>query len=150
MNNYLQDLLPTNEEEKLIESTEMLVLSVQVALQKIMTMQGVSHAELAGRLGMTAARVSQIFSEKGPNLTLKTIARVAAALGEDFEFLPRRTEKFKSSPIPASFPMTSSWREDTATNDPKLCELRISPLRATAALRRGKVWANGSLERRAA
>jgi transcriptional regulator with XRE-family HTH domain len=45
-------------------------------------------------LGMSPARVSQILSSNGPNLTLKTIARIAHALGEDFELVPCIGEKY--------------------------------------------------------
>lgn len=68
---------------------EALVFSVQIALQKAMQKHGVSNKELAERLGMTPARVSQIFSSNGPNLTLKTIAKIQHALGEEFEFLSK-------------------------------------------------------------
>lgn len=145
MNNYMQSVLPTNDEEKLIVSTELLVLSVQVALQKSMIKQGVSSADLASRLGMSPGRVSQIFSEKGPNLTLKTIARVAAALGEDFEFLPRNDPKLCNALF-----ANSAWHEGAAANEhqkPKSSRnlARIKKPQNTIA-----VWSNGSLQRRAA
>lgn len=66
---------------------EDLVFSTQLALQKAMNRKGVTNKDLAEKLGMSPARVSQVFSSKGPNLTLKTIARIAHALGEDFEFV---------------------------------------------------------------
>ena len=150
MNNYLQSLLPTNDEERLIVSTEMLVLSIQVALQKAMTKHGVTNAELAARLGMSVARVSQIFSEKGPNLTLKTIARVAAALGEDFEFLPRCKDAVKATTGPLSLAGTSSWHESSAANDHQVPRLPASRLRSKIALKNNHIWTDGSLERRAA
>lgn len=82
----------TGEEEAF--AIEALVFSVQVSLQKAMNKHGVTNKDLAERLGMTPARVSQIFSTSGPNLTLKTIARIQHALGEDFEFV----EKAKAVP----------------------------------------------------
>lgn len=42
---------------------------------------------LAERLGMSPARVSQMLSGAGSNLTLKSIAAVAEALGENFDLL---------------------------------------------------------------
>jgi len=42
---------------------------------------------LADRLGVSTARVSQYLSAHGRNLTLKTLGRIAHALGEDFEFV---------------------------------------------------------------
>lgn len=75
----------TGEEEAF--AIEALVFAVQVSLQKAMNKHGVTNKELAERLGMSPGRVSQILSTKGPNLTLKTIARIQHALGEEFEFV---------------------------------------------------------------
>jgi transcriptional regulator with XRE-family HTH domain len=93
---------PQLDEEKEAFAIESLVFSVQVALQKAMSKHGVANKELAQRLGMSPARVSQVFSSNGPNLTLKTIARIQHALGEDFEFIskseieaPKPQEAFK-------------------------------------------------------
>ncbi|MFP5509809.1 MAG: helix-turn-helix domain-containing protein, partial [Alphaproteobacteria bacterium] len=65
---------PQSEGEKEAFAIEALVFSVQIALQKAMQKNGVTNKELAERLGMSPARVSQVFSSNGPNLTLKTIA----------------------------------------------------------------------------
>lgn len=93
---------PQLDEEKEAFAIESLVFSVQVALQKAMSKHGVTNKELAQRLGMSPARVSQVFSSNGPNLTLKTIARIQHALGEDFELIskseieaPKHREAFK-------------------------------------------------------
>lgn len=80
---------PQHDGEKEAFAIEALVFSVQVALQRAMHKNGVTNKELAERLGMSPARVSQIFSSNGPNLTLKTIARIQHALGEEFEFLSK-------------------------------------------------------------
>jgi transcriptional regulator with XRE-family HTH domain len=81
------ELLGPRENEGEVFTIENLVFSVQIALQRAMNDKGMSNKKLAERLGMTPGRVSQIFSAKGPNLTLKTIGRVIHALGEDFEFV---------------------------------------------------------------
>lgn len=83
-------LRPMNEEERSLDVVEMLVLSIQVALQNAMTRGGVSQKELADRLGVSPARVSQILSESGANLTVKTIGKIAHALGEEFELVTRK------------------------------------------------------------
>ncbi len=85
------------DEAKEAFAIEDLVFSVQIALQKVMHKQGVGHKELAERLGMSPARVSQIFADNGPNLTLKTIARIQHALGKEFVFVEKCVlEKQKS------------------------------------------------------
>lgn len=68
-------------------SIEALVVSVQLALQRSMSANCVTQKELAERLGLSSARVSQILTADGSNLTLKTIARVAYALEEEFELI---------------------------------------------------------------
>lgn len=59
---------------------EELILEVTEALSEAMIRQGISKTELARRLGKTKGFVSQILAG-GRNLTLRTIADVADALG---------------------------------------------------------------------
>jgi len=68
---------------------EALALSIQVALQNSMAKHSVSQKELASRLGVSPARVSQILGGHASNLTLNTVAKVAHALGEDFEMISK-------------------------------------------------------------
>jgi DNA-binding Xre family transcriptional regulator len=92
------ELLGPQKGEEEAFAIEDLVFSTQVALQKAMNHKGVSNKELSARLGMSPARVSQIFSTSGPNLTLKTIARIAHALGEDFELVRKVDAKANALP----------------------------------------------------
>ena len=75
------------DEGRLDEAIVALSMSVQFALQKAMTEGGLTHKVLAERLGVSPARVSQYFSKDASNLTLKTIAKIAHALGEEFELM---------------------------------------------------------------
>lgn len=116
---------PQFEGEKEAFAIEALVFSVQIALQKAMQKHGVSNKELAERLGMSPARISQIFSSNGPNLTLKTIARVQHALGEEFELLskadiqaPKPRMDFKPFTVVPLVKPSLVWRE-VAANDVK-------------------------------
>lgn len=84
---------PSTEEEREEDKIARLVLSIQFALQKSMNNNCVSQKELAQRLGVSPARVSQILSSEGTNLTLRTIGRIAHALGEDFELVTKRDVK---------------------------------------------------------
>lgn len=118
-----KELLGLGDNEGEVYAIEELVFSIQLCLQKAMIENGISNKELAERLGMTPARVSQIFADKGPNLTLKTIGRIIHALGEDFEFVKKVTAK-KSTASVAEFPRAavvsvngaSIWKE-RAAND---------------------------------
>ncbi|WP_066705352.1 helix-turn-helix domain-containing protein [Celeribacter ethanolicus] len=114
---------PQNDGEKEAFAIEALVFSVQVALQKAMNRNGVTNKQLAERLGMTPARVSQIFSTKGANLTLKTIARIQEALGEEFELIskqdirrPVNTRRVQEFRLYVARGNSSVWKEQAPTN----------------------------------
>lgn len=80
-------LEPLDDAERIDLVAESLAVSVQVAVQNAMVRGGLSQKDLAERLGVSTARVSQYLSAHGRNLTLKTLGRIAHALGEDFEFV---------------------------------------------------------------
>lgn len=73
---------------------ESLALSIQVALQKAMNERGVSQKDLAERLKISPARVSQILKCHGANLTLRSVAKIAYALGEEFELVSKKEMKY--------------------------------------------------------
>jgi len=54
---------------------------VQYAIQRIMMDRGISQAELAGKLGFSRARMSQILSPRC-NLTIRSMARIFHALDD--------------------------------------------------------------------
>lgn len=83
-------LRPQGDHELELDRIDSLVLSAQIAIQKAMAVNGVSQRELAERLGVSSARVSQIVAGNGSNLTLRTIGRIAHALDEQFDLIPRR------------------------------------------------------------
>lgn len=80
-------LEPTDDAERMDLIAESLAVSIQLAVQNAMVRGGVSQKTLADRLGVSTARVSQYLSAHGRNLTLKTLGKIAHALGEDFEFV---------------------------------------------------------------
>lgn len=81
---------PRNDEEREEYALQDLALSIQLALQKTMNGSCIKQQDLADKLGVSPARVSQLFSSHGANLTLKTIVKIAIALGEDFEFVSKK------------------------------------------------------------
>lgn len=78
-----------HDQDRLDYGIDALTMSVQFALQKAMRENCISQKELSNRLGVSAARVSQILAKDAENLTLKTIAKIADALGEEFELMSR-------------------------------------------------------------
>lgn len=67
-------------ERKFIEAEEDALCEFQYLLFDLMEQQGINKADLAQRLGISRARMSQIFSNKA-NPTLKSAARCIAAAG---------------------------------------------------------------------
>jgi len=69
---------------------EWLLLDVEEAIHKAMEERGVSRSDLAARLGTSRAFVTKLLGGH-ENLTLKTLVRVAGALGAKVEmkFIPR-------------------------------------------------------------
>jgi transcriptional regulator with XRE-family HTH domain len=62
-----------------VEAEENAVLDVQFAILDILREEGIAKEELASRLGVTKARISQLFAT-GANPTLKQLARIFDAL----------------------------------------------------------------------
>ncbi|WP_276118773.1 helix-turn-helix domain-containing protein [Pararhizobium qamdonense] len=71
---------PTDAKEAIIFATEELRADIQYEIMRGMKAAGVSRAELAKRIGVSAAWVSQILSDDA-NLTIESIAKVFLALG---------------------------------------------------------------------
>lgn len=84
----LNDILgQMNEADSIDYAIEALTVSVQLAIQKAMHEKSFTQKDLAERLGVTPARVSQMLSASGPNLTLKVLGKIAHALGDEFELM---------------------------------------------------------------
>lgn len=57
------------------------VEAVQRFIQETMNAKGINRGEMARRLDVSPPRVSQMLNQEG-NLTLHSLARISAALGE--------------------------------------------------------------------
>lgn len=62
---------------------EYFVASVQAKIANLLEEKGVSRAELARKLDVSRARVTQIFSDEAKNFTLRLLARSFMALDEE-------------------------------------------------------------------
>jgi transcriptional regulator with XRE-family HTH domain len=62
---------------------ESLIANTQAEICLLLKSKKVSRAELARRLGVSAPHVSQMLGDEDANLTLRTLARIYAALGEE-------------------------------------------------------------------
>jgi len=61
---------------------EAFVVDVQAFLYEMMESKQVSRADLAKAMGVSRARISQIFSDECKNFTVRLLARAMHALGE--------------------------------------------------------------------
>lgn len=69
-----------------------------------MRRQEITRAELARRMGVSRSAVTQMFDKQGHNLTLLTMARLAAALEADVDVRLRPTAKTRAAKTTRSQP----------------------------------------------
>ena len=62
---------------------EAFVVDVQSFLHRLMEEKSINKTQLAAAMGVTKARVSQIFSDECKNFTVRLLARACHALGEE-------------------------------------------------------------------
>lgn len=72
-----------SDEFRELYAEEAFIADLQQAIHLLMEQKGVSRAELARRIGVSGAYVTQMLGNKPQNLTARTIARVYVALGEE-------------------------------------------------------------------
>lgn len=92
MNDKLRDLRSSPE-----FAEERLVSSFQSLLQETLERRGMSKSDLAKKMGVSKARVSQMFSDS-QNFTLRLIANAFFALGEEVSIRRSSDLEFKSMP----------------------------------------------------
>lgn len=90
------------------------VVELQTLLHQMMEEKGVTRADLARAMGVTRARVTQIFSDACTNFTVRLLARAYLALGETPEIgrKPKNKEKEKERPR-----QTSLWASALFTSE---------------------------------
>jgi DNA-binding Xre family transcriptional regulator len=105
-----------------IEAEEGFIADVQFYIQALLNEKNVSYANLADLLGISTARVSQMFGDSAKNLTLRTVARIFAALGEECR-LTNATVEARLARQRASYDKDAREREcEVATFDIEIDE----------------------------
>lgn len=66
-----------------IYAEEAFVVDVQSFLHRTMEEKNISRTQLAAAMGVSKARISQIFSDECKNFTVRLLARACHALGEE-------------------------------------------------------------------
>jgi transcriptional regulator with XRE-family HTH domain len=69
--------------DEFLFAEDALISNAQFVVHNLMANRGMTRADLARKLGVSDARVSQMFSDSAPNLTLKTLAHIFCVLGEE-------------------------------------------------------------------
>lgn len=102
---------------------ESFVAQVQHEISRIMKSKGVSRAELARRMKVSAPYVTQMLGDDDANLTLRTVARIFDALDEKASITPKsqvktiilETKSAKLQQVPAGWGCVVSndrWSRD--------------------------------------
>ncbi|MNV48696.1 hypothetical protein D3C71_1406180 [compost metagenome] len=68
-----------------VYAEEALVVDLQSLLHTVMVEKGITRAQLAEAMGVSKARISQLFSDDCTNFTVRILARALFALGESLE-----------------------------------------------------------------
>lgn len=106
MNQRQQEVLKDTEARRVFEQ-ELFIGEVTDTIEGYLQSTGITQRELARRLEVTEGRVSQILSGTG-NLTLRTLADVAWALGLRFELDPIAPRDRTGTPA-GQDPRPPSW-----------------------------------------
>jgi len=75
-------------EDRLFE--EAFLLMAQTQMQRLLNEKQLRYRDLAVRLGVSVARISQMFGDEANNLTIRTVARIYHHLGEEPVIMSRR------------------------------------------------------------
>lgn len=110
---------------------ESFVVDVQSYLQELMNLRGMTRSELANAMGVSRARVTQIFSDECTNLTVRLLARAAHALGEEPEVTSEAVRRIREGRAHARrsaalqgqsnvVPLRPMWVDESETSESEL------------------------------
>lgn len=110
---------PRDANEAVIFALEGLRSDFQYEVLKALKTQSLTQADLARRLGVAPAWVSQILSDDA-NVTLESIAKVFAALGVNCSFSSSSANASGVSVAPAVSKPQGAWTEEAIITDAKV------------------------------
>jgi transcriptional regulator with XRE-family HTH domain len=95
---------PVDKEQTATFAEEAFVVDVQSFLHHMMEEKGMTRADLAKAMGVSRARVSQIFSDEATNFTVRLLARAAHAMGESIELDANFLRKIREREVKVATP----------------------------------------------
>jgi transcriptional regulator with XRE-family HTH domain len=136
---------PAERETRLAEAR--FVLMAQVEMQRLLNEKGLKYKDLSKRLGVSEARISQMFGDDANNLTARTIAKVFHQLGEkplimsrsQFE---RRLAQARGAADPAPFWTFAGSIEDLNVSPSTQVVHRAAQAREPSRPATGSDWAS--------
>jgi len=135
----------TNDRERdAIFAEEAFVVDAQLFLHSLMEEKGFSRADLASAMGVSRARVSQVFSDECKNFTLRLFARAVHALGEtpklDCDYFAEQLQQDQADDLaslieasPNVFPIWQESGDDGEAECTNSYDQRLAGLRRKAA-----------------
>ncbi len=123
MAGMLTDWVKSSESSQLLLAEEELILSVTEQIWELLEKKGLTKSDLAEHMGKSRSQVSQVLSGSR-NMTLRTLADIAFALGERVSINFEKTQKPKddwqkvnniytnnvlSFPTPINMPASNDW-----------------------------------------
>jgi predicted XRE-type DNA-binding protein len=109
-------------EKKAVFAEEGFVVDAQIFLNELMIEKSMSRADLAKAMGVSRARISQLFSDDCTNFTVRLLARAIHAMGEEAVVTHRRQLEALKRPknvdsAPARSNVVKMWAEDASNDD---------------------------------
>jgi DNA-binding Xre family transcriptional regulator len=99
-------------QDEMIAAEEAVIADAQFVIHNLMADAGVSRADLARELGVSQARVTQMFSDEANNLTLRTLGRVFRVLGQECRITCDRWEAILAKASECAEQQTNSAATD--------------------------------------
>ena len=109
-----------------------LIVDVQFAIHNLLEAKEMSRADLARALDISEARVSQIFSDNPKNLTLRTVANIFHAMGEEARITSHTLDALVAS---AGNQGKDAAKSRDFESDPERLEFILAHLREAASAR---------------
>ena len=111
-------------EDRLFE--EAFLLMAQTQIQRLLNEKQLRYRDLSARMGVSVARISQMFGDEASNLTIRTLARIYHHLGEEPVLMSRREFERSMGGIENCLPLAETEWTMIATDVTKFAVARAN------------------------